>query len=231
MTMPDLTIRPIDVWPEGWRTAGRIRRPNPFRSTYDATLKHLGAELDHLNYRSAHLQLDVEHAQLRQDGQLRHRAQVNHPGVILTIDSPAHGVLVYPCDTFEGRWSNDPPDWQINLRAIALGLEALRKVERYGIAERGQQYAGYKALGAGGPVAMGAAMTVEDACRLIAEVAWPGETPEQRDAWAVRMLTDDDLYKRTIRQASRRAHPDAGGDPAAFRRLTEARDLLEAHRG
>jgi hypothetical protein len=43
------------------------------------------------------------------------------------------------------------PSWQDNLRAIALGLEALRKVERYGIANRGEQYAGWAQLTAGGP--------------------------------------------------------------------------------
>jgi curved DNA-binding protein CbpA len=47
------------------------------------------------------------------------------------------------------------------------------------------------------------------------------------------MLTDDELYTRTYRQAARRSHPDTGdhADAATFRRLTEARDLLEAHRG
>ena len=35
--------------------------------------------------------------------------------------------------------------WQHNLRSIALGLEALRAVDRYGISRRGQQYAGFRA--------------------------------------------------------------------------------------
>lgn len=36
--------------------------------------------------------------------------------------------------------------WQDNLRAIALGLEALRKVERYGITRGTEQYTGWKML-------------------------------------------------------------------------------------
>ena len=41
--------------------------------------------------------------------------------------------------------------WQHNLRSIALGLEALRAVDRYGISRRGEQYAGFRAaLTAGG---------------------------------------------------------------------------------
>lgn len=35
--------------------------------------------------------------------------------------------------------------WQHNVRSIALGLEALRAVDRYGISRRGEQYAGYRA--------------------------------------------------------------------------------------
>lgn len=35
--------------------------------------------------------------------------------------------------------------WQHNVRSIALGLEALRAVDRYGITRRGQQYAGFRA--------------------------------------------------------------------------------------
>lgn len=40
--------------------------------------------------------------------------------------------------------------WQHNVRSIALGLEALRAVDRYGISRRGEQYAGFRgALPAG----------------------------------------------------------------------------------
>lgn len=33
--------------------------------------------------------------------------------------------------------------WKHNVRSIALGLESLRAVDRYGITKRGQQYAGF----------------------------------------------------------------------------------------
>lgn len=35
--------------------------------------------------------------------------------------------------------------WQHNVRSIALGLEALRAVDRFGISRRGEQYAGFRA--------------------------------------------------------------------------------------
>lgn len=40
-------------------------------------------------------------------------------------------------------------DWRDNVRAIAKGLEALRAVDRWGVAKRGQQYAGFALLTAG----------------------------------------------------------------------------------
>lgn len=35
--------------------------------------------------------------------------------------------------------------WEHNVRSIALGLQALRAVDRYGISRRGEQYAGFRA--------------------------------------------------------------------------------------
>lgn len=49
----------------------------------------------------------------------------------------------------EGSGTDAFPHWQDNVRAIALGLEALRKVDRYGIGKRGEQYVGWRALPAG----------------------------------------------------------------------------------
>jgi hypothetical protein len=57
--------------------------------------------------------------------------------VEVSFDSP-HGRLVYATDVCEL--------WEHNVRAIALGLEALRAVDRHGISQRGQQYAGFRAL-------------------------------------------------------------------------------------
>lgn len=111
--------------------------------------------------------------------------------------------------------------WQHNLRAIALGLEALRTVERYGIAERGQQYAGYRELGAG--MAMGpATMTVEQAAAFLVEHGEFGGTPADPDE----LIGAPDAVAAYFREAAKRLHPDVGGDAELFKRLTEARDLL-----
>jgi hypothetical protein len=104
------------------------RDPNPFesRGLYERTLKELRIELQYLRVTQAWLQVVLAggEADLRADGQLRSRAKIISPGVALTVETIDYGRLVYSCDQHEGRWSNDPPDWQINLRvrrALATG--------------------------------------------------------------------------------------------------------------
>lgn len=153
-----LTHRPIKAWPAGWRDRGR-QTPAPFRSNYSQTLNLLDHELEMIGARSAQLQIDASERDVRLDGQLRADARVSYPGVILTVETAKRGTLVVQTDRFT--------TWQDNVRAIALGLEALRKVERYGIADSGQQYAGYRELGSGLP--MGPAMSPETAAALLIE--------------------------------------------------------------
>lgn len=217
-----LTFRPIKVWPDSFDRTTTRRDAAPFTATYQSTLVLLGKELEHLAATDIVLQVDATERDCRLDGQLRADAKVNHPGVILSFTTRRHGALSYPCDRYGANWGSRLPAWQHNLRAIALGLEALRKVERYGIAERGQQYAGYRELGTG--IALGAGMTVEQAAALLADAAngATGDTIGVDD-----VLTDHGAF--AYRAAAKVHHPDAGGDPDTFRQLTQARDRLEAH--
>ena len=66
------------------------------------------------------------------------------PRVVVSFDS-CHGPLRYQCDRFTTTRAGTKA-WHANVRAIALGLEALRKVDRYGIAGSGEQYRGWTAL-------------------------------------------------------------------------------------
>lgn len=219
-----LTFRPIKVWPAGWEEPGRTRGNSPFSATYDATLRLLDDELSHLGATGVSLQVAASERDCRLDGQLRANARVTHPGVILTVETKQHGTLVYACDRFQAAtWKrNALAGWQVNLRAIALGLEALRKVERYGIAERGQQYAGYRELGAGTPMGPATStMTVEEAARFIAAHS---DSPEDR---LVDVEADPFFATALYREAAKRLHPDAGGDPELFKRLVEAKDVLD----
>ncbi len=221
-----VTFRPLKVRPPSWKAAGANRPYSPFSSTYSATETLLAKELHHLGAVNAFVQLDLadQARGVRLDGQLRAGAIANHPGVILTIETRAHGTLVYPCDAYSGRGGR--PAWQENLRAIALGLEALRKVERYGIAGRGQQYAGFAELGSGMPMGSGEGMTLDRAAELLAAEACRGFGDDWVTAEA--LIGDRDLVAGAYRDAARLHHPDTGGDADMFRLITAARDLLLA---
>ncbi len=132
-------VRPITLWPHA-ETRGRRRAV--FSAGWSATVDLLEREVAHLGARRAVLQLAVTEDDIRLDGAIRASARPTHPGAIVSFES-RHGPLEYATDVFDR--------WQDNVRAIALGLEALRKVDRYGIGKRGEQYAGWKQLAAGGP--------------------------------------------------------------------------------
>lgn len=233
-----LRFRPIQAWPPSFNREALDRRSSPFTATYRDTLSLLDRELSHLGAQEATIQVDTAERNCRADGGMRHDAKVNHPGVILSFESRKFGTLSYPCDAFGPgeRWTRSlsggmgervrMPAWQNNLRAIALGLEALRKVERYGIAERGQQYAGWAALPPG--IAMGRAMTADEAARLLAKYL---DGADGGDLLWDEGTAEHDLVARAYRAAAKVLHPDAGGDQEEFDRATRARDLLKAMPG
>lgn len=215
--------------PDLFTTPAHERDGNPFerKDLYERTLSQLRDELAKLGATSGHLQLVLGSgdADLRVDGQLRSRANVVHPGVCLTVSTQDHGTLVYTCDQHEGRWSNDPPSWQINLRAITLGLHDLRRLERYGIAKRGQQYAGFRELGSGTAVG-GATQSREQVARYLATMAGWIVDGDQGHKTISHMLASPDDVQRAYREASRRNHPDVGGNTTQQAYINSARDHL-----
>lgn len=184
-----IRFRPIDAWP-GKPTA--IRSHSQFSAKFTQTTELLSRELAHLNAKNVVLQIAMEDRDLRLDGMPRANARASHPGVILAFDSK-WGPLKYATDEFR--------DWQDNVRAIALSMEALRKVDRYGVSKRGEQYTGWKAL----PVSTDPADAIQ--------------TREQAEAFL-------DEHGGSFKEAASRHHPDKGGDPDLFRAAVRARDLL-----
>jgi hypothetical protein len=221
-----LTFRPIKIWPEGW--PNHRGKTSQFGTSYGDTLLQLERELEMLNARSPILQVDASERDCRLDGQLRADARVGYRGVILSFRTPEYGTLTYPCDAFTEGYGTRRPAWQENLRAITLGLESLRRVERYGIANRGQQYAGYAELGRG--MALGNEMTILEAARFI---AGHGDAEEHFQENVNILLQDGqplsvyvDALGGLFRRAALKLHPDNGGDANEFARLTKAKDLL-----
>lgn len=139
MRWRDVTWRPISTWPVGADPSPHTPRPrSPFSALWSDTTKTLERELEHLDAHDVVLELAFREQDFRVDGRPRAKAQVRHPGVVLSIGRSEQGPLRFATDRF-GRWED-------NLRAIALGMESLRRVDRYGITQAGEQYAGWRAL-------------------------------------------------------------------------------------
>lgn len=233
-----LVHRPIDLWPGKLLSDGE-REYSRFSATWTDTLQLLEREVDHLCGRAGAgdvvLQVAVREQDIRLDGGVRANARpAEHPGVVLSFES-RHGPLRYSTDQFKGSGNYGGlskkylPGWQANVRAIALGLEALRRVDRYGISKGGEQYVGYRQLGAGTPMGP-ATMTVEEAARLLSANSIESPLSGRPVFTAAEILGDPGKANAAYRIAARKAHPDAGGDPDEFRRLGEAKAIVEAYR-
>lgn len=185
----DLTFRPLGPdWP-GQRN--RYPDRSRFGSTYTATRDLLVRELRALDAELVVLQIDLDESQLRLDGKPRAGSRPpDFAGVILSFES-RHGPIQFAVDTF--------PTWQENLRAIALAMEALRKVDRYGVTKHGEQYTGWKALPAGGG---SFASSVEARAYL--------------DGFG------------GLSAALKQTHPDRGGDRDDFAKVMEAKAMVGA---
>ena len=200
---PGMTLRPIEAWPGTLTTS---RRAAPFSANHRHTLTVLDRELRLLDPKDRHypptvLQIAMREQDFRIDGMPRANAQPTHPGVILSIDPRNKPPMSFPCDTFMR--------WQDNLRGIALGMEALRKLERYGIITNDQQYRGWQALEAAPSVDGKAA--AESFLREFAghEI---GEVPTMANV---------------IRRARGKAHPDRNdGDQKLWDQVQQAAKVL-----
>jgi hypothetical protein len=205
------TFRPLGAWTEG-DTVPR-RGAHVFKASWQSTLDLLARELAHLDAAHVVLQADFREQDLRVDGMPRANArQPQHPGVRIAFDS-RYGPLTYATDAHERQYGYGLQGWQANVRAIALALEALRAVDRYGVTKRGEQYVGWKALpaGTGAPASH---MDAEQArAVLVIHAGWDGWTDAQAEA----------IWKK----ARKHTHPDTNGDDhTAWNEVEQAARVL-----
>lgn len=160
-------------------------------------------------------QLGADKVVVEVDGPLRADGapavtRLRSPAIRVFIDS-VHGPLRYDVDTYA--------HWEDNLRGVALALEALRSVDRYGVTRHGEQYTGWKALPPG-QVSLGAGvnMSRDVALKIVADESG---VPVAEDAPA-------ELLALLIRKAKSQAHPDRwGGDRSRWDAVEQAARALD----
>jgi 2-keto-3-deoxy-L-rhamnonate aldolase RhmA len=106
------------------------------------------------------------------------------PGVRIFFESK-HGALAYQSDSCDY--------WQHNVRSVALGLGALRAVDRYGITKKAEQYAGWRQIESAKPDYWSAMQTLAELAGIDGVGSGSGDVA------------------KAYRIAARRHHPDTGG--------------------
>lgn len=206
-----ITVRPLSE-PKPAQ-GGRF---SPFSAALTSTIEILATELRSLQAERIILELGLRERDIRLDGMPRADARPTHDGVALSFGSK-FGPLRYATAEYTGRWTQ--PAWQANLRAIALAMQALRAVDRYGVSKRGEQYQGWRAI----PESTGGDLdirTAEQAWMVICEAAG---VPVDSSP-----LVNGQGRREIIAAALKAAHPDTGGDADKLRRVIKARDVLNA---
>lgn len=218
------SVRPLSD--RTWLRPASARRLSEFTATFADTMAFLDRELDHLGARNVVLEVDVAEHEIRRDNQgVLTSARPATPAVRLAFDSQ-HGPMLHRCDSHvrgsATKMIKGKPvpkmlqDWQHNVRALALTLEALRAVDRYGAAETGEQYTGFKAIGGGTPMpAARPAMTHDEALAVVGRVIGDASFASRGDLAA------------HVRRARGLAHPDRhGGDHELAYAIDEASRVL-----
>jgi hypothetical protein len=203
---------PLEKWP---RPATAKRTWGNYGVDYTKCLNLLERELNHLQATGdVIIQIDMPEGGIRRDGLPYADKKPNSPRVAISFTSK-HGPLAYYCDAHH--------DWRDNVRAIVLGLERLRLVERTGVISRGEQYTGFKALPPGIPLGP-PLMTVEEAAAAVRRHAHVGIIDSE-------IIAKPTKFQEAHRAAAKRLHPDAGGDRADWDKLQAAADVLKKHHG
>jgi hypothetical protein len=131
----------LPAWPYPERPKATV----PFRSGWDDTLAKLEQEIEAKGGSDVVIGIVCDESQISLSGSLKAggRTAVRHPGAEVSFELESGQRITFHTDAYATLTHN--------LRAVAMGLEALRAVDRYGITSGGEQYAGFAQLSPGGP--------------------------------------------------------------------------------
>lgn len=221
--MIEIRVEPITAWP-GEQTANPTWSPFSQDTTYSSTKRVLFRELGMLDASDVVMGMYVKPSDVRRDGAMREDRRPSAPGVILRFRSPKArgGQLRFACDSYN--------NWKHNVRAIALAMGSLRRVDRYGVSGEGQQYAGFAALESA-ESARGFESREQAARFIVSSTFDPEQLTADDEERIVRLaealLLDDELAAVYFRRAAAKAHPDRGGTDEWMARLAAARAMVE----
>jgi hypothetical protein len=213
VSMIEARFHPITNWPK--EPTPKDARKHRFRAPWSNTLDLLEYELSRLDASDITIQAFFRSNDIRNDGWPYANARPSQPGVILKFTTD-RGEAEFACDRFA--------DWQQNLRAIALGLEKLRLVSDYGIAEAGEQYRGWLKLNGGDPNAV----IMAHASIIVAALDSQGMTPLAPED----LLLSRQVFEKAAADALRAVHPDLnGGNDAGLQEVLAARNAIRQMKG
>lgn len=188
-------------WPFGWKRTERYKRKRAaFRSggsavTVAGGIKRLLGELGRLGVRDGDCIISTNVATRLDRLPYSNQREPDDPGAAVYFRLKKQD-RVLACDL----WTRVAD----NLTAIAQHIDALRRIDRYGVGTLEQAFAGYAALPA------------------------PGHAWRSVLGFAPDEAVTADKVSTAFRERARTAHPDVGGSHEQMAALTEAR--TEAHR-
>lgn len=199
-----ILFRPLRAWP--YKPTPPYQRERwPSKVTLTKAMDSLKQQLRLLGCdATAYIECDVEERHIRQDGQLYATARAASPGVIVSGTHRRLGHL---------RWANDRyASMEENVRAVALTIQYLRAVDRYGCVRDSEQFTGFKAL----PEKASESMSRAAALAIFAKHAGFA-VPDEQPATLV----------RAYRSARARSHPDVNnGNQTAWDAVEAAAIIL-----
>jgi hypothetical protein len=193
----DARFRPLAAPPY------KNRKRSTFKASWNDTLDKLEKELTNLGARDVNIQAGFQIHEIRNDGWPRGGRRPSHPAVVLSFLDRKGTPLSFPCDTYD--------DHEDNIRAIALSLEALRAVNRYGVTKGHEQYQGFAQLPAADP-----SQQRTEAIAYFSRIT----------GWTEQQIRGD--LQGAYRLAAKATHPDSGGSNEAFNAMRSHWTVLQS---
>ena len=212
--MIEIRFRRLKDWP-GTKTAWCDRKNARFKAPHSDTMDLLDRELHMLGAYDVVIETYHKDHDIRLDGWPRSNAGMpEQPGVVISFGSD-HGPLRYPCDRFT--------HWKDNLRAIALALEALRRVDRYGVCSHAEQYRGWSELPSPDDTHAACVIALEALLKLSGETGF---------VCGVDLMDYAERRAKVIKQALKNTHPEMpDGSDEAFKEACKHKALVEGYFG